>query len=86
MLKLLTDNEKGKTYQADNLKIYYRNKDAISGNNAENIEEQIYLISGEIEFTVEDKVEKISAPAEIKIPAKTFHKIIALTNITFIIL
>jgi glyoxylate utilization-related uncharacterized protein len=86
MLKLLTDNEKGKTYQADNLKIYYRNRNTISGNNSENIEELIYLISGEIEFTLKDKIEKISGPAEIRIPAKTFHKILALSDIVFIIL
>ena len=84
-MKLIKENEKGKTFQADDFKILYRNKDAIAGDNSENSEELIYLITGSAEVTVEETTNTVEAPAKIEIPAKTYHKIKALTNISFIL-
>jgi mannose-6-phosphate isomerase-like protein (cupin superfamily) len=83
-MKLIKENEKGKTYQADNFKIVYRNEDTISGDNSENVEELIYLVSGSAEVTLQDKTWTVEAPAKIEFPAKTYHKIKALTDICFI--
>ncbi len=84
-IKLIKENEKGETYQAPGFKILYRYKNSISGDNDINVEELIYFISGKVEITLENKVWKIEPPAEIKIPAKTYHKIKALSDISFII-
>jgi mannose-6-phosphate isomerase-like protein (cupin superfamily) len=84
-VKLIKENEKGKTYQADGFKILYRYESTTSGDNSENVKELIYLIEGSAEVTLEDSTQVIEAPAKIEFPAKTYHKIKALTDISFII-
>ena len=83
-IKLIKENEKGKIYQADNFKMLYRYKDTISGDNSINVKETIYLTTGSAEITLKDSTQIIKAPAKIEFPAKTYHKIKALTNISFI--
>ena len=84
-MKLIRREEKGETYQADGCKIYYRYKNSISGDNAENKKELIYLITGSAEVTLNDATSLVEAPAKIEFPAKTYHKIKALTDISFIV-
>jgi mannose-6-phosphate isomerase class I len=84
-IALIKDNESGKVYQTDNFKIYYRNKDTISGDNSKNKAEIIYLITGSAEITIEDKTWTADAPARIEIPAKTYHKIKALSDVSFVL-
>ncbi len=84
-IKLIKENEKGKVYQIDDLKIYYRNKNTVSGDNSKNIKETIYLIAGSAEITVKDTTWITEAPAKIEIPAKTYHKIKALSDINFVL-
>ena len=84
-LKLLKENEKGKTYQAKNCKILYRNQGSIAGDNSVNPYELIYLITGKAEITLEYKTQIIEAPIKIEFPEKTYHKIKALTDISFVI-
>jgi len=83
-IKLIKENEKGKTYQAEGFKIIYRNKDSISGDNSENVEGLIYLITGSAEITLKDKTKIVEAPVKIEFPAKTYHKIKALTDISLV--
>ncbi len=84
-IRLIKKNEKGRTYQADGFKILYRCKGAIAGDNSENVEELIYFITGSAEVTLRDKTWVIESPAELRFPAKTYHRIKALTDISFII-
>lgn len=84
-MELVNENEKGKTYQADDFKILYRYKGSIAGDNNINPKETIYFITGEAKITPKDKTWKIKAPAQIKIPANTYHKIESLTDTSFII-
>ena len=84
-LELIKENEKGKNYQADGFKITYRYQGAVSGDNAENLQETLYLISGKARVTVEDNITEYEAPAKFEIPAKTYHKIEALTDIACIL-
>ncbi len=86
-MRLIKKNQDGKTFETSTpgFKILYRNKNSIAGDNAENPKELIYLITGIAEITVDNKIWKSKAPAEIKIPANTYHKIKALTNITFVL-
>jgi len=83
-MKIIKENEKGKTYQSDDFKVLYRYKGTISGDNSENVEELIYLITGSAEITLKDSIKVVKAPAKIKFPAKTHHKIKALTDISLI--
>jgi len=85
-MKLIKETDKGKVYQAYEFKIIYRYKDTISGDNEENVEELIYLVQGSAEITLKDKTWTVEAPAKIEFPAKTYHKIKALTDISFILI
>ncbi len=84
-MKLLYENKNGKTYEADKFKILYRNKDSIAGNNSINPKERIYFITGSSEITLKDKTWILKSPAVIDFPANTYHKIKALTDISFIV-
>lgn len=84
-MKIIKENKQGKAYQADNFKILYRYKDVVIGDNSENVEELIYFITGSAEITLKEKTWSIQAPAKVKFPAKTYHKIKALTDISFIL-
>lgn len=85
-IQILREDERGQIYQCEGFKVFYRIKNSISGDNDINPEEKIYLITGSAEITQGTKTWTASAPAYIEIPANTYHKITALTNISFIIL
>ena len=84
-LELKKENDKGKTYVTDKCKILYRNKGTIAGENDTAPEELIYLITGTAKITIKEKVFEVEAPAEIFIPAKTYHSIEAITDISFVL-
>jgi len=84
-IKQIKKDKDGKKFQADGFKIYYKNKGTISGDNAKNVKEVIYLISGKAEITLKNKTWKVQAPSKLKFPKKTFHKITALTDIIFLV-
>lgn len=84
-MQLIKDNEKGKVYQADSFKIFYRLKGSISGDNSQNTEECIYLLSGSAEVTLENTTWQVQAPVKLVFPALTYHKIEALSDIIFIL-
>lgn len=80
----ILDNEKGTTYQADNFKILYRKAGSTSGDNDINVEEVMHLLQGNLELTIEDKVTVYEAPSVFKIPAKTYHKLEANTDVILV--
>ncbi len=85
-MKLIKDNDKGKTYETNNFKILYRYKGMIAGDNSINPKEVIYFITGSAEITLEDKTWIIQSPEKIIFPEKTYHKIKAITDISFIVI
>lgn len=84
-VELIKENNEGKKYKVDDFKVYYRNKDTIVGDNSENPAELIYLITGSAEITLKNKTWIVESPAKIEFPAKTYHKIKALTDISFVL-
>ena len=86
MLKFVKEKNGFKSYQSERgFKIYYGDKGSIAGDNNINPEEVIYLINGKIRIIIDDKIDEFNFPAEIKIPAKIYHKLEALTDVTFIV-
>jgi len=79
------DNDEGRVYELDNFKIYYKYAGSISGDNNINPKEIIYLIIWAAEFTIGEDIFIFEAPAKVEIPAKTYHKIIALSDISFLV-
>lgn len=84
-MKLIKKNLKGQTYQLNDYKICYRNKDSISWDNDIAPQETIYLLSGSAEITIKEKTKTHTSPSTIIIPKKTYHKIKAITNICFLL-
>ena len=84
-IKLIKEKKEGRNYQADNFKIYYRYENMVAGDNADNVKEFIYLITGKAEVTLKNSTWTVEAPAKIEFPAKTYHKIKAMTDIAFIL-
>jgi len=84
-MDLIKEDNRGKVYQADDFKILYRNKDEVIGDNSENIDELIYFITGSVEITLKNKTWVVDSPTKIDISANTYHKIKALTDISFIL-
>ena len=85
-IRLLREDDRGQIYQCQGFKVFYKIKGSVSGNNDINPEKKIYLITGTAEITKGTRTKTVHAPTYMEIPANTFHKIIALTNISFIIL
>jgi mannose-6-phosphate isomerase-like protein (cupin superfamily) len=84
-MELIKENEKGKTYKADDFKILYRNAGSVAGDNEINPNEIIYFITGKAKITLKEKTWEISSPQKVEFPAKTYHKIEAITDISFIL-
>lgn len=84
-MKLIKEDNRGRVYQVEGFKIFYRNIGSVSGGNDKNEKEVIYLISGIAEVTLRDEARKAEAPGQFVFPANTYHKIHALTDIIFII-
>jgi mannose-6-phosphate isomerase-like protein (cupin superfamily) len=84
-LELIKEDERGKTYQANGFKITYRKKGSIGGDNSENPKETLYFITGSAEITLRDETWTVEAPAKVEFPAKTYHKIKALTDISVVL-
>ncbi len=84
-IKLVQEGERGKTYQAEGFKILYRHKNAVAGDNSENPDELLYFITGSAEITLGNKTWVIKSPAKVEFPANTYHKINALTDISYIL-
>ncbi len=83
--ELIKENEKWKVYQSDKFKTFYRNKWTISWDNEINKYELIYLINWKAEITLRDKIEIVEAPCVFEFPENTYHKIYAVTDISFIL-
>lgn len=84
-MKIIKENNIGKTYSTENFKILYRKKGSISGDNKINPKETIYFITGKAKITLEDKAWRIESPEKVEFPANTYHKIKALTDISLIV-
>ncbi len=72
VLELIKSNDKGKIYQAEGFKILYRFEGVVAGDNAINVEEVLYFITGSAEITLGNKTWVIESPARVDIPAQTY--------------
>ncbi|USN54411.1 MAG: hypothetical protein H6765_07750 [Candidatus Peribacteria bacterium] len=63
----------------------YRHAGSISGNNADNPHERMYLLSGKAEITLSDHSQVIEAPCVFEFPAYTYHQLLAVTDIVCVL-
>ena len=84
-MKKIKSDERGTVYRADGFKIFYRKKGSISSDSKDNPHEVIYFIEGEAKVTEGSNSQIVCSPAKFEFPARKYHKIEALTDVTFLV-
>ncbi len=85
-MKLVKEDNRGRVFETKKIKIFYRKKGSISGDNDVNPYENIIFIEGNALVSLGDKTWEIQSPSEVEFPEKTYHKIEALSDIIFVII
>ncbi len=80
-LPIIKTDERGVIYDCDNVKAILRKKGTISGDHIHEKPDTLFLLEGEIELTIGKTTQPAKAPIKIEIPANTYFKILALTDI-----
>lgn len=83
-IKIVKQDARGIIYRAGSVNFIARRKGSISADHTHKEDETLYLVEGRGRITVGDETEKIKAPVKITIPAETYHKLIASTDIKLI--
>lgn len=68
-------------YDCDALLYINLKKGAVASDHSHNHQETIFLMVGEAEAIIGDKTYLVKAPIKVVIPANTFHKFTALTDL-----
>ncbi len=80
-IKVLNKDERGIMYDCDKLKFIEKKKGTINANHEHEVPEILYLVKGEAELTIGKETKNVKASVKISIPANTYHKLIAITEI-----
>ena len=84
-IKIIKSDERGVIYNCRNCNFVTRKKGTIGANHIHEDPEIIYLVKGEIELTIGNETKIVKAPIMFKINSNVYHKVVALTDIDFII-
>jgi mannose-6-phosphate isomerase-like protein (cupin superfamily) len=84
-IPIIKSDERGIIYDCDKLNFISRKKGTISADHAHNIREILYVVRGNVELTIGKETKQVSAPLRIEIPAHTYHKLVALSNIELLV-
>ena len=84
-IKIIKSDERGIIYDCGNSNFISRKKGTISADHTHEDPEIIYLVKGEIKLTIGDETKIVKAPIMFKIDSNVYHKVVALTNIDFVI-
>lgn len=84
-IKIIKSDERGIIYDCGNSSFITRKKGTIGANHTHEDSETIYLVKGGIELTIGDETEIVKAPIMFKIDPNIYHKVVALTDIDFVI-
>ena len=80
-LSVIKSDERGTIYNCEKMNFLVRKKGTISSDHTHTEGEDIFLVEGKIELTVENETKEVEAPVKIEILPNIYHKIIALTDI-----
>lgn len=84
-IKIIKSDERGIIYDCGSSSFITRKKGTIGANHKHQEPETIYLVKGEIELTIGDETKIVKAPIMFKIDSNVYHKVVALTDIDFVI-
>jgi len=80
-LRVIKSDERGTIYDCDKINFLVRKKGTTSSDHTHSEGEDIFLVEGEIELTVENETKRVKAPIKIEVLPNVYHKIIAITDI-----
>lgn len=84
-IKIIKSDERGIIYDCGKSSFMTRKKGTIGADHTHEDPEIIYLVKGEIELTIGDETQVVKAPIMFKIDSNIYHKVVALTDIDFVI-
>ena len=84
-IKIIKSDERGIIYDCGNSSFITRTKGTVGADHTHEDHEIIYLVKGEIELTIGDETQKVKAPIMFRINPNVYHKVVALTDIDFVI-
>ena len=84
-IKIIKSDERGIIYDCGNSSFITRKKGTIGADHTHEDQEIIYLVKGEIELTIGDETKIVKAPIMFKINSNVYHKVVALSDIDFVI-
>lgn len=84
-IQLIKSDERGVIYQCGKSNFIVRKKGSVSANHKHHEAETLYLVQGGGILTVGDETQPIKAPIACYIKPDTYHKLVALTDITLIV-
>ena len=80
-LEPVWEDERGRVFDLGSYEYVARAKDSVSGDHVHEVSEDIYLMEGTAMLSVAPETVEFTAPAKVTVPAKTYHKLVALTDI-----
>ncbi len=84
-IKVIKSDERGIIYDCGKSSFITRKKGTIGANHTHKDREIIYLVKGKIELTISDETQVVKAPIMFKVGPNVYHKVVALTDIDFVI-
>ena len=84
-IKIIKSDERGIIYNCGKSRFISRKKGTVGADHSHESPEIIYLVKGEIELTIGNETKTVKAPIMFKINSDIYHKIVALTDIQFVI-
>lgn len=81
---IIKKDDRGTIFRCEPVNYIVRTKGTISADHTHPEAETLYLVEGEVEITVGNESQKVSAPITIEIPGGEYHKLFALTDIKLI--
>ena len=83
-IKVIKKDERGIIYKCDPVNYIVRKKGTVSADHTHGEAETLYLVEGKVELTIGKETKNVEAPLKVFVPAKEYHKLIALTDIKLI--
>ena len=84
-IRVIKSDERGVIYDCGKSNFISRKKGSIGADHSHADPESIYLVRGDIEMTIGNETSTFSAPIRFEVPPDVYHKMVALTDIDFII-
>ena len=84
-IRVIKKDDRGVILDCGKSSFIARKKGSISANHQHADPETVYLVTGEIELTINEETKIVKAPIMFKTESNEYHKLVALTDIELVI-